>query len=298
MAIKWGFGKKGEKDPKDQTPVPEARDANGEAEGKSQGEAPPAIERKGILLLGRGATASLWEKQLAGAGIEFVDSHKLAAADFAKFEFETIIETDGLGSGGGFWREEDSASEGFPALAPGGVLALPCYGSSPTVMAASAGKLGASVIGYALYEAPAGQEAGARMIEAARPMQASDEAWDEGVKRLESMGFKVEKVGDAPGLVFGRTLACLINETAHALTEGIASPEDIDVAMQLGVNYPKGLCAWADSIGLDLILEILGGLADHYDEDRYRPAPLLRHMHLAGRRFLREAPAADKAQAE
>jgi 3-hydroxybutyryl-CoA dehydrogenase len=102
------------------------------------------------------------------------------------------------------------------------------------------------------------------------------------VTRLRAMGFTPEAVGDAPAGVFGRTVAMLINEAALALSEGIASAGDIDNAMQLGVNYPKGLFEWADDLGPDLVLDMLEGLYDHYLDDRYRPAPLLRHVVAAG----------------
>lgn len=82
-----------------------------------------------------------------------------------------------------------------------------------------------------------------------------------------------------------RVLAMLINEAADALFWGIASAQDIDLAMNKGVNYPKGLLAWADELGAAHWLGVLERLQVEYGEDRYRPSPLLRRMAREGRRF-------------
>jgi 3-hydroxybutyryl-CoA dehydrogenase len=65
--------------------------------------------------------------------------------------------------------------------------------------------------------------------------------------------------------------------------EGVASAEDIDLAMKLGTRYPFGPLEWADLIGLDTVLGIMNGLFNEWGDDRYRPAPLLRRMVAAGR---------------
>jgi 3-hydroxybutyryl-CoA dehydrogenase len=80
------------------------------------------------------------------------------------------------------------------------------------------------------------------------------------------------------GKIVKRILAMLINEAVDALFLNIASAKDLDLAMTKGVNYPKGLLAWADEIGLELILNQLEELCAEYGEDRYRPSPLLRKM--------------------
>ena len=78
--------------------------------------------------------------------------------------------------------------------------------------------------------------------------------------------------------ILWRVLSMLINEAADALFLKIASREDIDLAMTKGVNYPKGLLAWADEIGIDNVLKQLEDLQAEYGEDRYRPSPLLKRM--------------------
>ena len=79
-----------------------------------------------------------------------------------------------------------------------------------------------------------------------------------------------------------RTVACLANEAFFALLEGTASAEDIDRAMMQGMRYPRGPLRWAETIGLDQVLATLDALARAHGEDRYRAAPNLRAMVLAG----------------
>lgn len=85
--------------------------------------------------------------------------------------------------------------------------------------------------------------------------------------------------------ILERILVMLINEAADALFLNIASKDDIDLAMQKGVNYPKGLLRWADDIGIDSIFQQLQVLYNEYCEDRYRPSPLLRRMAKEGKKF-------------
>ncbi len=85
--------------------------------------------------------------------------------------------------------------------------------------------------------------------------------------------------------ILERVLVMLINEAVDALNLGIASRDDIDLAMTKGVNYPKGLLKWADELGLAHVLGTLERLQADYGEDRYRPSPLLRRMVREGRTF-------------
>jgi 3-hydroxybutyryl-CoA dehydrogenase len=87
------------------------------------------------------------------------------------------------------------------------------------------------------------------------------------------------------GRIVERVLAMLINEAADALFLNVASATDIDLAMTKGVNYPKGLLAWADEQGAAHWLSVLANLQAEYGEDRYRPSPLLRRMARTGARF-------------
>jgi 3-hydroxybutyryl-CoA dehydrogenase len=73
-----------------------------------------------------------------------------------------------------------------------------------------------------------------------------------------------------------------MNEAAYAVGEGVASVRDIDIAMKLGTNYPKGPLKWVDEIGLDVVFNILKSLDASLGDERYRPAPLLRQMVRSG----------------
>lgn len=85
--------------------------------------------------------------------------------------------------------------------------------------------------------------------------------------------------------IVNRIVAMLINEAADALFWNIASARDIDLAMTKGVNYPKGLLAWADELGVQNVFNRLESLYQEYAEDRYRPSPLLRRMARENQRF-------------
>ena len=85
--------------------------------------------------------------------------------------------------------------------------------------------------------------------------------------------------------IFERILVMLINEAADALFLNIASAQDIDIAMTKGVNYPKGLLAWADEKGIDWCVQKLDDLYNEYHEDRYRCSAILRRMNRDNKTF-------------
>ena len=85
--------------------------------------------------------------------------------------------------------------------------------------------------------------------------------------------------------ILWRILVMLINEAADAVFWGVASPEDVDRAMKGGVNYPKGLLAWAEEVGIDRCVQTLDGLREKYGEERYRCSPLLRQYAKEQRGF-------------
>jgi 3-hydroxybutyryl-CoA dehydrogenase len=95
-----------------------------------------------------------------------------------------------------------------------------------------------------------------------------------------------EKIGDSIAGVFPRTLAMIINEAAFAVQDSVATAADIDTAMKLGTNYPKGPLAWCDEIGAAAIVAMLDALAREYGSDRYRVASLLRRYAESGQKFI------------
>jgi 3-hydroxybutyryl-CoA dehydrogenase len=82
-------------------------------------------------------------------------------------------------------------------------------------------------------------------------------------------------VEDSVGLIMPRILCMLVNEACFAVMEGVAEASDIDIAMKLGTNYPRGPVEWAKLIGAKHIQAVVAALHAHFGEDRYRIAPLL-----------------------
>jgi 3-hydroxybutyryl-CoA dehydrogenase len=75
-----------------------------------------------------------------------------------------------------------------------------------------------------------------------------------------------------------RILCLIINEALDAVWLGIASPDNVDLAMTKGVNYPKGPISWGQEMGWEDVLTVLERCHEYYGDDRYRPCPLLRHL--------------------
>lgn len=109
--------------------------------------------------------------------------------------------------------------------------------------------------------------------------------YDENGKRVTSSAVETPYDEELAIQIFDRVLAMLINEAADALFLNIASVKDIDNAMTKGVNYPKGLLAWADEKGIDWCVQTLDALYNEYHEDRYRCSPLLRKLNRQGKTF-------------
>lgn len=101
----------------------------------------------------------------------------------------------------------------------------------------------------------------------------------------EANNLKPNKNENLGQTIVNRIVSMLINEAADAVFMNIALVEDIDLAMTKGVNYPKGLCKWADEIGADVVTQRIQKLYDEYCEDRYRLNPLLKKMSKEGRKF-------------
>jgi len=122
-----------------------------------------------------------------------------------------------------------------------------------------------------------------QLIEIIRGLQTSDETW-RTISELAAKRFgkTVVTSKDVPGFIVNRVLIPLINEACFALQEGLATPEDIDTAVKLGLNHPMGPLTLADFVGLDTCLYIADVLHRELGEDKYRPAALLRQYVAAG----------------
>ncbi len=121
-----------------------------------------------------------------------------------------------------------------------------------------------------------------KLVEIIRGLQTSDETY----QAIEDMTNKLSKspveVNDSPGFAANRILMPMINEAIFSLHEGVASVEDIDTVMKLGMNHPMGPLTLADFIGLDTCLYIMEVLHEGYGDSKYRPCPLLRKYVKAG----------------
>lgn len=91
----------------------------------------------------------------------------------------------------------------------------------------------------------------------------------------ETLGVEIALVRDQVGMITPRTLFLIMNEAFAVMEEGTAQAEDIDRAMRLGTNYPRGPVAWAHEIGLDQVVAVLDRLREHLGSSRYAAAPLL-----------------------
>jgi 3-hydroxybutyryl-CoA dehydrogenase len=106
---------------------------------------------------------------------------------------------------------------------------------------------------------------------------------DEATGLLQSAGLDVYVIDDVPGLIVTRTVAMLVNLAADALGCRVASADDIDTAMRLGVSYPLGPLAWGARWGVRQVLSVLDSLENWYRDGHYRAAPLLRRWALSER---------------
>jgi 3-hydroxybutyryl-CoA dehydrogenase len=124
---------------------------------------------------------------------------------------------------------------------------------------------------------------GAPLVEVAPTIYSPKETLEAASRFFASLGKKIEIVEDRIGMVLPRILCQIINESAFAVTDDIALPQDIDTALKLGANFPSGPLEWADAIGLKQVCAVLAALQRDSGEERYRTAPLLKQMAVAGK---------------
>jgi 3-hydroxybutyryl-CoA dehydrogenase len=100
---------------------------------------------------------------------------------------------------------------------------------------------------------------------------------------LRGRGLTVETISDSPGFVVQRILAMVANLGCELAQIGIGTPADIDLAMKLAQNYPRGPLEWADYLGPKTVFGILTAIQAITGSDRYRPSLWLRRRALLGR---------------
>ncbi|MEE8583668.1 MAG: 3-hydroxybutyryl-CoA dehydrogenase [Acidobacteriota bacterium] len=190
----------------------------------------------------------------------------LAASDFA---LEAVFES--------FEVKKEVLQKLDQICRPGIVLASNTSSISITRLAAATGRPEKVIGMHFMNPVPL-----MKLVEVIRGLATSDETF----RKTEALAQELEKVpvevNDFPGFVSNRVLLPMINEAIFALMEGVATAENIDQVMKLGMNHPMGPLKLADLIGLDVCLDILNVLLEGFKDPRYRPCPLLQKMVDAG----------------
>ncbi len=122
-----------------------------------------------------------------------------------------------------------------------------------------------------------------KLVEVVNGLDTSDETYEVIENLSKKLGKTPVYVNDAPGFVSNRVLMPMINEAIFCVYEGVATPENVDEVMKLGMAHPMGPLRLADFIGLDVCLDILRVLYDGFADPKYRPCPLLVKMVDAGK---------------
>jgi len=163
------------------------------------------------------------------------------------------------------------------ACRPGAILASNTSSISVTRIAAVTGRP-ESVIGmHFMNPVPL-----MKLVEIIRALQTDDPTYAAVEALTRRLGKEPVTVKDSFGFVSNRILLPMINEAIFTLYEGLATPEDVDTVMKLGMNHPMGPLALADLIGLDTCLHIMEVLHEGFNDSKYRPCPLLKQMVDAG----------------
>lgn len=171
-----------------------------------------------------------------------------------------------------------AALQRLDASLPASVLIITSCLSAAVTHLASWTKKPERIVGFATFYPLADR----KIVEISAGLRTADSSLQQAEQLLKTLGKEAVRVKDAAGLTLPRILSLIINEAARSLEEGVATAEEIDIAMKLGVNYPQGPLRWGDQIGLDDVLAVLEGLHRETGDDRYRPTPLLKKLVTAG----------------
>jgi 3-hydroxybutyryl-CoA dehydrogenase len=120
------------------------------------------------------------------------------------------------------------------------------------------------------------------LIEFVRTILTSDETMEAAHQFGASLGKTMVTAKDTPGFIVNRLLVPYILDAVRVYENGLASKEDIDAAIKLGLNHPMGPLTLLDFVGLDTTLFIADAMFEEYKDPRYAAPPLLRRMVLAG----------------
>jgi 3-hydroxybutyryl-CoA dehydrogenase len=120
-----------------------------------------------------------------------------------------------------------------------------------------------------------------KLIEMVRGHLTSDQTIDITSKLAENLGKTVVICDDSPGFITSRALAAFVIECVRMYEEGVASMRDIDKAIKLGLNHPKGPFELSDFIGLDVLLKVALEMTRHYG-DRFLPPRIIKNLVNSG----------------
>jgi 3-hydroxybutyryl-CoA dehydrogenase len=237
-------------------------------------DASPDLARRSVEKLAKTLGKLVEKGKLSASDREAVLGRIRPAASLddcggADLAIEAVVENEGVK------REIFRALDAL--LRPEAILASNTSSISITALAAATGRPDRFVGMHFMNPPPVMQ-----LVEIIRGLQTSDATYGITVALAKRFGKTTVTSKDSPGFIVNRILIPLLNEACFALQEGLASPEDIDTGVRLGLNHPMGPLTLADFIGLDTCLFIAEVLHRELGEDKYRPAPLLRQYVAAG----------------
>jgi 3-hydroxybutyryl-CoA dehydrogenase len=217
-----------------------------------------------------------------------IELGKVSAADanaaFARVEYAGSVEQAA--------READLVIEAVPEEMESKIeifTLLDKICRPPTILASNTSSLSITEIASVTYRAPKcvgmhffNPVHKMKLLEVVRALETDAETLAAVVEVGKRMGKEVVVVKEAPGFITSRINAMIGNEAFYMLQEGVASAEDIDKALKLGLNHPMGPFELVDLVGLDTRLHILEYLHKTLGE-KFRPSPLLVQYVKAGR---------------
>ncbi len=237
-------------------------------------DATPELARAGVERVGA-ILAKLVEKGKMTAGdrtallARVKPAERLEDCGRAQLLVEAVVEDEGVKKE--LFRRADAV------LPPEAILASNTSSISITALAAAT-RRPERTIGMHFMNPPPVME----LVEVIRGLQTSEVTYRTVLDLARRFGKTTVTSRDRPGFVVNRILVPLLNEACFALEEGLASAEDIDTGVRLGLNHPMGPLTLADFIGLDTVLSIAEVLHRELGDDKYRPAPILRQYVAAG----------------
>ena len=179
------------------------------------------------------------------------------------------------------WEEEPAkveVLEKLDKLAPADAVLASNTSSIPITNLATAAQRPERIIGMHFFNPPYAMN----LVEVIRGYHTSDETVQRVVKASEALGKKPVVMQDSPGFVVNRLIAPFLNEATMLLQEGVATKEDIDECVRLGLNHPMGPFQLMDLIGLDISLHEISSIFQRTGDTKYRPSTLLQKMVTAG----------------